>query len=83
MKPNTFSIYDYTLRFKQYAKSTGLDFTDEARYGLTQMLDDKALGKLTQGKTIAKLAEAFQLQSKNEAAKKLRKSCRFSVLFKS
>ena len=67
-------IDDYTLRFKQYAKSTGLDFTDEARYGLTQMLDDKALGKLTQGKTIAKLAEAFQLQSKNEAAKKLRKS---------
>ena len=66
-------VDDYTLRFKEYAKSTGLDFTDEARYGLTQILDDKAISKMSQARLQDKLSAAFILQSKNEVARGARK----------
>jgi hypothetical protein len=66
-------VDDYTLRFKEYAKSTGLDFSDEARYGLTQILDDKAISKMSQARLQDKLSAAFILQSKNEVARGARK----------
>lgn len=66
-------VDDYTLRFKEYAKSTGLDFTDEARYGLTQILDDKAISKMSQARLQDRLSAAFIMQSKNEVARGARK----------
>jgi len=66
-------VDDYTLRFKEYAKSTGLDFSDEARYGLTQILDDKAISKMSQARLQDRLSAAFIMQSKNEVARGARK----------
>lgn len=67
-------IEDYTERFRDYAKAAGLDFTDEARYGLTQILDDKVLANTPKKEMVQRLAAAFVLQSQNEVAKGLRKS---------
>ena len=66
-------VDDYTLRFKEYAKSAGLDFTDEARYGLTQMLNDKVISQMPQTSVRTSLATAFIVQSKNEVARGVRK----------
>jgi len=66
-------VEDYTLRFKEYAKSAGLDFTDEARYGLTQMLNDKVISQMPQTSVRTSLATAFIVQSKNEVARGVRK----------
>ncbi len=66
-------VDDYTLRFKEYAKSTGLDFSDEARYGLTQMLDNKATSQMSQAYIKTRLATAFIIQSKNEVSRGVRK----------
>jgi hypothetical protein len=67
-------IDDYTLRFKEYAKSTGLDFTDEAKYGLTQMLDTTALKSLERSVVVDKLAKAFVIQSQNDIIRGTRKN---------
>ncbi len=66
-------VDNYTLRFKEYAKSTGLDFSDEARYGLTQMLDNKATSQMSQAYIKTRLATAFIIQSKNEVSRGVRK----------
>lgn len=66
-------IDDYTLKFKEYAKSTGLDFTDETKYGLTQMLNTTALSSQKRGFVVDKLAKAFVLQSKNDVIRGARK----------
>ena len=57
---------DYTLRFKEYAKQSGLDFTDEVSYGLTQILKDNAVTLSNRVQVKERLADAFVLQSKND-----------------
>jgi hypothetical protein len=57
---------DYTLRFKDYAKQSGLDFTDEVSYGLTQILKDSSVTLSNRVEIKERLADAFVLQSKND-----------------
>jgi len=64
-------IEDYTSRFKQYAIDAGLDFEDEVSYGLTQILNDKAIDGSNFVNVRNKLAEAFIIQSKNDPTLKL------------
>jgi hypothetical protein len=71
-------IIEYTNSFKKYAKDSGLNFQEEAEYGLTQIFKSSVFddildntGKLKSG-TVRyqeirnRLGDAFKLQSKNE-----------------
>ena len=62
-------IDDYTLRFKEYASKAGLDFNEEARYGLSQIFNPGSLKELGSARVTERIAKAFIIQNKNEIAK--------------
>jgi len=66
-------IDTYTLDFKKYATERGLDFTDEAQYGLTQILDASAIAPVNYEKARQTLADAFYLQNSKEVGNKFYK----------
>ena len=55
-------IDKFTLDFKNYAIERGLDFTEEAQYGLTQMLRQGAITNENYIKHIDDLSDAFNNQ---------------------
>ena len=63
----------YTLDFKKYATDRGLDFKDEAQYGLTQILDVSATSPIKYESSRQLLAKAFYLQNSKEVGNKFYK----------
>ena len=58
-------IDKYTEDFRNYAEQAGLRFTDEDRYGLTQIINIRDITPESQPEIVERLAKAFQLQRKN------------------
>ena len=59
-------IDKFTLDFRNYAVSRGLDFDDEAQYGLTQLLKQDAIDTVNYTEAITDLANAFFIQNSKE-----------------
>tara|TARA_R110002124_G_scaffold119195_1_gene276985 strand:+ start:441 stop:4577 length:4137 start_codon:yes stop_codon:yes gene_type:complete len=59
-------IDDFTLDFKKYATDRGLDFNEEAQYGLTQILNKDSIGAANFKKALKTLSKAFYLQNSKE-----------------
>ena len=55
--------------FKQYVKSTGIQFEEADAYGLTQLLDTNANTQELFEQSVDILKEAFKIQSKNHKGK--------------
>ena len=55
--------------FKQYVKSTGIQFEEADAYGLTQLLDTNANTQELFEESVDILKEAFKIQSKNHKGK--------------
>ena len=54
---------------RDYAKQTGLTFTELDSYGLTQILDSEAVKRMGFGNAQKIIAQAFKIQSQNLSAK--------------
>ena len=59
-------IDEFTSDFKKYADARGLDFTEEAQYGLTQMLRQGAVTNKDYSKHVDDLSDAFYNQHRKE-----------------
>ena len=59
-------IDNYTLDFKNYAISRGLDFEEETSYGLTQILKQSSVDDANYTQVISRLQDAFYLQRVKE-----------------
>ena len=59
-------INEFTSDFKKYAEARGLDFTEEAQYGLTQILRQGAIKNEDYNKHVDALSDAFYNQHRKE-----------------
>ena len=59
-------IDEFTSDFKKYAEARGLDFTEEAQYGLTQILRQGAIKNEDYSKHVSELSDAFYNQHRKE-----------------
>ena len=67
-------IDDFTLNFRNYAISRGLNFDDEAQYGLTQLLKQDAIDTVNYKEAISDLANAFFIQNSKEVGNRFYKT---------
>ena len=66
-------VDEFTLSFRNYAVSRGLNFDDEAQYGLTQLLKQEAIDTANYNKVKSELANAFFIQNSKEVGNKFYK----------
>ena len=66
-------IDKFTLDFRNYAVSRGLNFDDEAQYGLTQLLKQDAIDTVNYTEAITDLANAFFIQNSKEVGNRFYK----------
>jgi len=66
-------IDNFTLDFRNYAVSRGLNFDDEAQYGLTQLLKQDAIDTVNYTEAITDLANAFFIQNSKEVGNRFYK----------
>ena len=66
-------IDNFTLDFRNYAVSRGLNFDDEAQYGLTQLLKQDAINTVNYKEAISDLANAFFIQNSKEVGNRFYK----------